>query len=46
MEINQFEQKRKSHIKIGEIYFFTATINKWQRLLLKDDYKDIVINSV
>ncbi len=46
MEINLFEQKRKSHIKIGEIYFFTATINKWQRLLLKNDYKEIVINSL
>jgi len=46
METNLFEYKRKSHIEIGKIYFFTATINKWQRLLLNDDYKDIVINSL
>ncbi|TAE37314.1 MAG: transposase [Sphingobacteriales bacterium] len=31
-------------MKTGEIYFFTATINKWQRLLWKDDYKNIVVN--
>ncbi len=37
---------RKSHIERGEIYFWTATINKWQRLLEKDVYKDVIINSL
>ncbi|MFZ1809471.1 MAG: transposase [Cyclobacteriaceae bacterium] len=38
--------RRKSHIELGEIYFWTATINKWQQLLLQDDYKDIIIDSL
>jgi REP element-mobilizing transposase RayT len=37
---------RKSHIDKGEIYFWTATINKWQRLLEKDDYKEVIISSL
>ena len=37
---------RKSHIEIGEAYFWTATINKWQKLLWEDRYKDVVINSL
>ena len=37
---------RKSHIEIGEVYFWTATINKWQKLLWEDRYKDVVINSL
>ena len=31
---------------IGEIFFFTATINKWQKLLQPDKYKDIIIDSL
>ena len=38
--------RRKSHIDQGEIYFWTATINKWQRLLEKDEYKDVIIDSL
>lgn len=37
---------RKSHIDKGEIYFWTATINKWQRLLQHNEYKDVIINSL
>jgi len=40
------QHKRCSHLDIGEIYFWTATINKWQKLLLKDSYKDVIINSL
>jgi len=40
------EHKRKSHIQIGEIYFWTATIHNWQTLLQDDSYKDIIINSL
>ncbi|HMR83002.1 MAG TPA: transposase [Niabella sp.] len=43
---NIFQHKRYSHLDIGEIYFWTATINKWQKLLLKDVYKDVIINSL
>jgi putative transposase len=43
---NPLELKRKSYIELGKIYFWTATINKWQRLLEDDDYKDVIINSL
>jgi hypothetical protein len=38
--------KRKSYIEPGEIFFWTATIHNWQRLLLKDEYKNVIINSL
>ncbi|MCX2744400.1 transposase [Mangrovivirga sp. M17] len=38
--------KRNSITDIGKIYFWTATINKWQRLLVNDTYKDIIIGSL
>lgn len=41
-----FKQKRKSYIEIGEVFFWTATINQWQKLLLDDRYKDVVIDSL
>jgi putative transposase len=46
MDRSLFPPKRKSHIDRGEIYFWTATINNWQRLLEKDEYKDVVIDSL
>ena len=46
MDKNIVEHKRKSYMEIGEIYFWPATINNWQRLLQKDMYKDVVINSL
>ena len=46
MENEIFAEKRKSYIEIGEIFFWTATINNWQRLLLKVDYKNVIINSL
>ena len=33
-------------MEMGQIYFWTATINKWQRLLEKDEYKYVIINSL
>src|SRR5438034_8697117 len=46
MDKNLFESRRASHINKGEIYFWTATINKWQRLLEKDVYKDVIVESL
>ena len=46
MDKNIFETKRKNYIEIGEIFFWTATINKWQRLLQQDVYKNVIINSL
>jgi REP element-mobilizing transposase RayT len=40
------DYKRKSFIEQGEIYFWTATINKWQYLLKGDAYKNIVVSSL
>jgi putative transposase len=39
-------QRRKSHIEQGDVYFWTATINNWYRLLEKDEYKDVIIQSL
>ncbi|HXI00045.1 MAG TPA: hypothetical protein VNI52_07230 [Sphingobacteriaceae bacterium] len=38
-----FVQKRKSHMELGEIYFWTATINQWMKLLEGHDYKQVII---
>ena len=40
------DQKRKSHIEKGEIYFWTPTINQWFHLLEKDEYKNVIIDSL
>lgn len=41
-----FAIRRKSYIEIGEIFFWTATINNWQRLLMKEEYKKVILNSL
>jgi REP element-mobilizing transposase RayT len=46
MDKRIFADKRKNYIEIGEIFFWTATINKWQKLLERDEYKNVVINSL
>ena len=46
MEENTFKNKRKSYIEIGEVFFWTATINQWQKLLGEDKYKDVIISSL
>jgi REP element-mobilizing transposase RayT len=33
-------------MELGEIYFWTATINNWQRLLKTDRYKQVIIDSL
>ena len=37
---------RKSHLEIGKIYFWTATINNWHKLLDADVLKNIIISSL
>ena len=46
MNYGSFAPRRKSYIDLGEIFFWTATINNWQNLLSKDKYKNIIINSL
>ncbi len=43
---NIFTPRRKNYIEIGEIFFWTATINNWQKLLETESYKNIIINSL
>ena len=33
-------------MEIGEVFFWTATINQWQKLLLEHEYKQVVISSL
>lgn len=33
-------------MELGRLYFFTATITKWRKLLNADKYKDIIIGSL
>ncbi|MDW3210727.1 MAG: transposase [Reichenbachiella sp.] len=37
---------RKSNLEVGKIYFWTATINKWQTLLEKSAHKQIITDSL
>lgn len=46
MEEHIIKPQRKSYMEIGEIFFWTATINSWQRLLEQDAYKEIVIDAL
>lgn len=46
MDVTIFEKHRASHINNGEIYFWTATINKWQHLLENDEYKNVIVTSL
>lgn len=38
--------ERKSYMEPGGIFFWTATINKWQHLMREDRYKDVVVSSL
>ena len=46
MDKNDYSGNRKSFMEPGEIFFWTATINKWQHLLKEDRFKEIVIHSL
>ena len=46
MENVQHSDKRKSYIEIGEMYFWTATINNWNYLLKEDKFKEVIIGSL
>ncbi|MFN8416556.1 MAG: transposase [Cytophagaceae bacterium] len=46
MEQTEIKYQRKSYISIGEIYFWTATINEWKPLLQNEKFKNIIINSL
>lgn len=45
MDKNASQYTRKSYIQKGELYFWTATIYKWQWLLQRDEFKNVIISS-
>lgn len=46
MNTNTADYKRKSYMALGQIYFWTATINQWQYLLQEDRYKQVILDSL
>jgi putative transposase len=46
MKNDLLKHRRKSYMDLGEIFFWTATINNWQKLLWSDMYKDVIIDSL
>jgi putative transposase len=44
--MNYFASARKSNLEIGKIYFWTATINNWFRVLGSDNFKQVIIDSL
>jgi len=46
MSSSVLNRNRKSKIDLNEIYFWTATIKDWHKLLESDQYKDIIIDSL
>lgn len=45
MPANNHLPRRKSYIEIGEIFFWTATINNWNHLLKENRFKQVIIES-
>ena len=43
---DDFNKQRNSYIRIGGIYFWTATINNWYKLLQETVVKQIIIDSL
>lgn len=44
--MDYFKEYRKSFIEIGRIYFWTATINSWYKLMSDDEVKKIIVDSL
>ncbi len=38
--------ERKSSVEPGKLYFWTATINNWYKLLNDDALKDVIVSSL
>ncbi|MEO6330570.1 MAG: hypothetical protein ABIO55_16665 [Ginsengibacter sp.] len=38
--------ERKSSVEIGKLYFWTATINNWYKLLNDEALKEVIISSL
>jgi putative transposase len=46
MEKSQYTGNRKSYMEIGEVFFWTATINNWQHLLKEERFKEVIVQSL
>ena len=46
MDRSPYAGKRKSYMEIGEVFFWTATVNNWQHLLQEDRFKQVIIESL
>jgi len=46
MSSEKYNPKRKSYMEIGEVFFWTATINNWYHLLKEDSFKEVIIQSL
>jgi REP element-mobilizing transposase RayT len=44
--MNAFDLQRNSTMEFENTYFWTATIHDWNRLLMLDTFKDVVIDSL
>ena len=44
--MDYFVQQWKSYIEIGKVYFWTATINSWYKLMEEDAVKQIITDSL
>lgn len=42
----EFINIRKSNVGIGKLYFWTATINNWYKLLQENALKEVIISSL
>ncbi len=38
--------ERKSSVEPGKLYFWTATVNNWYKLLNDDALKDVIVSSL
>jgi putative transposase len=46
MDKLQYIGKRKSYSEIGEVFFWTATVNDWKHLLTEDKFNEVVVQSL
>ena len=44
--MNIFDKPRNSIMEFNDVYFWTATIIQWRKLLTEDEFKNIIIDSM
>ncbi|MEQ9404362.1 MAG: transposase [Cyclobacteriaceae bacterium] len=42
---SMYPSSRKSSLQLNEVYFWTATVKDWKKLLSQDKYKRLIINT-